>query len=92
MFTYSSLCNLSLVSKLIEYLPIILICNSLLSDDKCNENNPEVTVTKGRPQNTPTACLIEGSTVTSQLAFSPKLGDTFYVKLRCVTRNTEGDK
>jgi len=73
---------------LIEYVPIILICSFSLPDEKCNPNNTEVTVSRGIPQNTPMACLIEGTTVTSQLAFSPKLGNTYYVKIRCVARNT----
>jgi hypothetical protein len=74
----------------IEYIPVILICNVLWSDAKCIESNPEVTVSKGKPQNTPIACIIEGSAVTSQLAFSPKLGDSYYVRIRCLARNTEG--
>lgn len=74
---------------MIEYLPVILICNSLLSPDKCKEDNQDVTSAFGDLQRTPNACLVEGNTKAAQLAFSPKIGDTFYVKIKCVPKITE---
>lgn len=65
---------------------MLLICNSLNSPADCSENNKELTVSKGKPQNTPMSCLIEGQTLAAQLAFSPKIGDTFYVKIKCTAK------
>jgi hypothetical protein len=31
-------------------------------------------------------CLIDGQTTAAQLAFSPKIGDTYYVKIRCLAK------
>lgn len=71
---------------MIEYIPIILICNSLSPREECNEGNKDITSMIGETQRTPNACLIEGNTKAAQLAFSPKIGDTFYVKIKCVPR------
>lgn len=71
---------------MIQYLPLILVCNSLSSPASCNENNKDITVTRGKPQLTPMGCLIDGQTTAAQLAFSPKIGDTYYVKIRCLAK------
>ena len=68
---------------------MILICNSLLSPVECKENGKDVTSVIGEAQRTPFACLTEGQTKIASLAFSPKLGDNFYVKIKCIPKNNK---
>lgn len=61
----------------------------MLSSFECNEGKRDVTITFGEIQKTPYGCLIEGETKAAQLAFSPKLGDNYYVKVKCVPKDTK---
>lgn len=74
---------------MIEYIPVVLICNSLLSDMECKEHGRDVTIVMGEIQNTPMSCIREAYERTAKLAFAPKLGDNYYVKVRCVPRDTK---
>ena len=71
---------------LIKFLPIILICNINLKD--CNEETAS-TRTYGEVKNTPISCIIEGHTRAAGLAFAPKEGEQFYVKIKCVPKENE---
>ena len=74
---------------MIEYIPVILICNSLLSSAECKEGGRDVTIVMGDFQKTPQSCLMEGSTKVASLAFAPRQGENFYVKIKCVPRDTK---
>lgn len=73
---------------MIEFIPVILICSAALPVTECKEGNKEVTVTIGEFKNTPMACLIEGNTKVASLVFAPKLEDNYYVKVKCVPKDT----
>lgn len=73
---------------MIEFIPIILICNSEFPLIECKEGNRDVSVTIGEFKNTPMACLIEGQTKAASLAFAPREGEHYYVKIKCVPRDT----
>jgi len=74
---------------LIKYIPIILICHTSVPEKDCNQENAEVTTVIGEHQNSPMSCLIEGQTRIAGLAFAPKLGDPYYVKVKCVPKVIE---
>ena len=57
----------------------------------CSEKNKDITVTRGKIQSTPMSCLIDGQTTAAQLAFSPKIGDSYYVKIRCLPIDNKGE-
>jgi hypothetical protein len=71
---------------LIKYIPIILICHTSIPNYDCKQENAEVTTVVGEHQNSPMSCLIEGQTRVASLAFAPKLGEPYYVKVRCVPK------
>jgi hypothetical protein len=77
---------------LIEYLPIILICSTSSLPSDCKEDNKDVTVAFGEPKNTPMSCAIEGQTKAASLAFAPKLGESYYIKIKCEPKLTEMPK
>ena len=39
--------------KMIEYIPLILICNAVLPDTECKDKGKDVTTVVGEPQRTP---------------------------------------
>lgn len=77
---------------MIQYLPIVLICNSLLAPSECKEGGRDTTLVVGELQNTPMSCMKEANERSSRLAFAPKLGDTFYIKIRCVPRDMANER
>lgn len=74
---------------MIEYVPVILICNSLLSPMECKEGGRDTTIVMGEIKNTPMSCVQESYERAAKLAFSPKIGDNYYIKVRCVARDTK---
>lgn len=74
---------------MIEYVPVILICNSLLSPMECKENGRDTTIVMGEIKNTPMSCIQESYERAAKLAFSPKLGDNYYIKVRCVAKDAK---
>ena len=74
---------------MIEYVPVILICNSLLSPMECKEGGRDTTIVIGEMQNTPMSCFQEGYSRSAKLAFAPKIGDNYYIKVRCVAKDTK---
>lgn len=74
---------------MIEYIPVILICNSVLPPTECKEGGRDTTIVMGEITNTPMACVQESYERAAKLAFSPKLGDNYYIKVRCVARDTK---
>jgi hypothetical protein len=76
------------MSGMIQYIPVVLICNSLLPATECKEGKRDVTIVLGEMQNTPMNCLKEGNERVARLAFAPKLGDNYYVKVRCVPKES----
>lgn len=77
---------------MIHYLPIILICNSLLSPSECKEGGRDTTIVIGEFQNTPMSCLKEANERSSRLAFAPRLGETFYIKIKCVPKDMNNER
>ena len=77
---------------MIEYVPVILICNSLLSPMECKEGGRDTTIVMGEMQNTPMSCFQEGYTRSAKLAFVPKQGDHYYVKVKCVPRDMSRER
>ena len=77
---------------MIEYVPVILICNSLLSSMECKEGGRDTTIVMGEMQNTPMSCFQEGYTRLAKLAFVPKQGDHYYVKVKCVPRDMSRER
>lgn len=71
---------------MIAYIPVILICNSLLSDHECREGGRDVDIWFGEAQNTPMSCIQEGSARAAKLAVTPKEQSNFYVKIKCQPR------
>lgn len=71
---------------MIRYIPIILICHLSVPDKECNPNNNGITKAVGQHQSTPMACLIEGQARAATLAFSPKLNEPYYVRIKCVPK------
>lgn len=74
---------------MIKYIPIILICHTSVPEKDCNQEHADVTTVIGEHQNSPMSCLIEGQTRIAGLAFAPKLGDPYYVKVKCVPKVIE---
>ena len=74
--------------KMIEYIPLILICNAVLPDTECKDKGKDVTTVVGEPQRTPMSCLIEGTTKIASLAFAPRMDEKFYVRIKCIHRDT----
>ena len=77
---------------MIEYVPVILICNSLLSSMECKEGGRDTTIVMGEIKNTPMSCIHEGYERVSKLAFAPKEGDHYYVKVKCVPRDMSRER
>ena len=77
---------------MIQYIPVILICNSLLSPSECKEGGRDTTLVIGEMTNTPMSCLKEANERSSRLAFAPKLGDTFYIKIKCVPKDMNNER
>ena len=77
---------------MIQYLPVILICNSLLSPSECKEDGRDTTVVFGEMTNTPMSCIREANERSSKLAFAPKLGDNYYIKIRCVPKDMDSER
>jgi hypothetical protein len=77
---------------MIEYVPVILICNSLLSSMECKEGGRDTTIVMGEMQNTPMSCFQEGYTRSAKLAFAPQQGDHYYVKVKCVPRDMSHER
>lgn len=77
---------------MIQYIPVILICNSLLPDFECKEGGRDTTMFFGEIQNTPMGCIKEGYERISKSALAPRLGDIFYVKVKCVPRDMSRDR
>jgi len=74
---------------MIEYIPVVLFCNSLLSDMECKEGGRDTAIIMGEIQNTPMSCIQEGYLRASKSAFAPKMNDNYYIKVRCVPRDTK---
>lgn len=72
---------------MIKFIPIILICHSNITNTECNQNNKDVTVAFGEPQNSPISCLIEGQTRLASLAIAPKLDEPYYTRIKCVPKD-----
>lgn len=77
---------------MIEFIPVILICNSMLSDMECKEGGRDTTIVIGEFKNTPMSCVQEGYQRAAKLAFAPKEGDNYYVKVKCVPRDTKNER
>lgn len=77
---------------MIEYIPVILICNSMLSSFECKEGGRDTTIVMGEMKNTPMACVQEGYERSAKLAFAPKMGDNFYIKVKCVPRDMSRER
>lgn len=77
---------------MIEYIPVILICNSLLSAFECKEGGRDTTIVMGEIKNTPMSCAQEGYQRAAKLAFAPKIGDNYYIKIRCVPRDMSRER
>lgn len=77
---------------MIQYIPIILICNSLLAPSECKEGGRDTTIVVGELQNTPMSCVTEAYERSSKLAFAPKLGDNYYIKVRCVPKDMNNER
>ena len=77
---------------MIEYVPVILICNSLLSSMECKEGGRDTTIVMGEIKNTPMSCIQEGYERSAKLAFAPKIGDNYYIKVRCVPRDMSRER
>ena len=75
---------------LIKFLPIILICHNGISPSKCNEELAINKVELDQMQNSPISCLMEGQSKAATLAFVPKEDEPFYVKIKCVPKETNG--
>lgn len=65
---------------MIYYLPIILICH--MNDPKCDENNA-INKVVGDYQNNLMTCITESYQSAAKLAYIPKMGEPFYVKVKC---------
>lgn len=70
-----------------KFIPFILICSLSMPDTECQPNNKVISVSIGEPQNSPMACLMEGQTKSASLAFSPKNGDNYYIRIKCVPKD-----
>ena len=77
---------------MIQYVPVILICNSLLAPSECKEGGRDTTIVIGDMTNTPMSCIMEANERSSKLAFAPKLGDTFYIKIKCVPKDMDNER
>ena len=66
-----------------KFIPIILLCSTSIPTTDCNIQNQAVSVTRGEPQNTPMACIIRGQEQIAQTVIAPKLGESFYVVIKC---------
>lgn len=77
---------------MIEYIPVILICNSMLSSFECKEGGRDTTIVMGEMKNTPMSCIQEGYERSAKLAFAPKMGDNFYIKVKCVPRDMSRER
>ena len=77
---------------MIEYVPVILICNSLLSPMECKEGGRDTTIVMGEIKNSPMSCIHEGYERVSKLAFAPKEGDHYHVKVKCVPRDMSRER
>jgi hypothetical protein len=73
---------------MIQFLPVILICNSLFPKTECKEGKRDVTIVTGEMSNTPMSCLIDGNQRVAKLAFAPTLNSNYYVKIKCVPIDT----
>lgn len=71
---------------MITYIPVILICSSLLPHYECKEGKRDVTTVIGEMQNTPMACMMDGYERAAKLAFAPKENDKYYISIKCVPR------
>lgn len=72
---------------MIKYIPIVLICHTSLPYKECTQDQKDVTTVIGEYQTSPMSCLIEGQTRIAGLAFAPKLGEPYYVKIKCVPKD-----
>lgn len=77
---------------MIEYVPVILICNSLLSAMECKEGGRDTTIVMGEIKNTPMSCIQESYERVAKLAFAPKIGDNYYIKVRCVPKDMSRER
>lgn len=71
---------------MIKYVPIILICHSSIAEENCKQEYKDTTTIIGESQNSPMSCLIEGQTRVAGLVFAPKIGEPYYVKIKCVPK------
>ena len=72
---------------MIKYIPIILICHTGIPEAECKSEHKDVTTVIGEHQNSPMSCLIEGQTRIASLGIAPKLGEPYYVKIKCVPKD-----
>lgn len=77
---------------MIQYIPVVLICNSLLSSFECKEGGRDTTIVMGDMQNTPMSCIQESYQRAAKLAFAPKIGDNYYIKVKCVPRDMSRER
>lgn len=73
---------------MIEFIPVVLICNAAFPLTECKEGKRDVTVVIGEMTNTPISCIAEGNQRVAKLAFAPALGSNYFVKIKCVPKDT----
>ena len=70
---------------MISYLPLILICHTSIATTNCNEDLA-INKVEADLQNSPISCIMEGQSKAASLAFIPREGEPYYVKVKCVRK------
>lgn len=71
---------------MIAFVPVILICNSLLPVTECKEGGRDVDIWFAEMQLTPMMCIQEGNARAAKLAVAPQADSNFYIKIKCQPR------